>query len=125
VDSPQTAFRDPHGTTIDAQGLVNPATPGRPTIDSVDITPIVNATKQPFRFPSQTATDPNTLRIPQDLGPFITRGTITQTILDNPNSLLSDLVLKQNIVSTTTLFIWLRRRRRWVFSAGAQPISPF
>jgi hypothetical protein len=26
-------------------------------------------------------------------------------MLDNPNSLLSDLVAKQNIVSTTTLFI--------------------
>jgi hypothetical protein len=95
----------PHGTTIEAQGLVNPATPGPPTIDPVDITPIINATGAPFKFPSQTATDPNTLRIPQDLGPFITRGTITQPMLDNPNSVLSDLVAKQNVVSTTTLFI--------------------
>ena len=95
----------PHGTTIDAQGLVDPAKPGKPQIDPVDITPIINATKQPFRFPSQTAANPNTLRIPQDLGPFITRGTITQTLLDDPNSLLRDVVNKQNIVSTTTLFI--------------------
>jgi hypothetical protein len=95
----------PHGTTIDAQGLVNPATAGPPTIDPVDITPIVNATGQPFKFPSQTATDPNTLRIPQDLGPFIARGSITQAMLDDPNSLLRDIVTKQTIVSTTTLFI--------------------
>jgi hypothetical protein len=63
----------PHGTTIDAQGLVDPAKPGPPTIAAVDITPIINATSAPFKFPSQTATNPNTLRIPQDLGPFITR----------------------------------------------------
>ena len=95
----------PHGTTIDAQGLVEAAKPGRPTIDPVDITPIINATGTKFRFPSQTATDPNTLRIPQDLGPFIARGTITQAMLDDPNSLLRDLVTKQNIVSTTSIFI--------------------
>ena len=95
----------PHGTTIEAQGLVDPAKPGPPNIAPVDITPIIKATGKPFRFPSQTAADPNTLRIPQDLGPFIARGTITQTMLDNPNSLLKDLVDKQNIVSTTTIFI--------------------
>jgi hypothetical protein len=95
----------PHGTTIEAQGLVDPAKPGRPTIAAVDITPIINATGKPFKFPSQTATDPNTLRIPQDLGPFIARGTITQTLLDDPNSLLRDIVTKQNVVSTTTLFV--------------------
>lgn len=95
----------PHGTTIDAQGLVKPAAPGPPTIAAVDITPIINATKAPFRFPSQTATDPNTLRIPQDLAPFIAQGTITQAMLDNPNSVLSNLIAKQNIISTTTLFI--------------------
>ena len=95
----------PHGTTIDAQGLVDPAKPGAPTIAAVDITPIINATGKPFKFPSQTATDANTLRIPQDLGPFITRGTITQAMLDDPNSVLRDLVTKQNVISTTTLFI--------------------
>jgi hypothetical protein len=95
----------PHGTTIEAQGLVDPPKPGAPNIAAVDITPIINATGKPFRFPSQTASDPNTLRIPQDLGPFIALGTITQKMLDNPNSLLSDLVVKQNILSTTTLFV--------------------
>jgi hypothetical protein len=95
----------PHGTTIDAQGLVDPAKPGPPTIAAVDITPIINATGNPFKFPSQTATDPNTLRIPQDLGPFITRGTITQAMLDDPNSLLRAHISGQNIISTTTIFI--------------------
>jgi hypothetical protein len=95
----------PHGSTIEAQGLVDLAKPGRPTIDAVDITPTVNATGKPFRFPSQTASDDKTLRIPQDLAPFIRRGTITQAMLDDPNSLLRDLVNKQDVISTTTIFI--------------------
>lgn len=95
----------PHGTTIEAQGLVDPAKPGPPNIAPVDITPIINATGNPFKFPSQTATNPNTLRIPQDLGPFIARGTITQAMLDDPNSLLRAHISKQNIVSTTSIFI--------------------
>jgi hypothetical protein len=95
----------PHGTTIDAQGLVDPANPGPPAIAAVDITPIINATGKPFTFPSQTAANANTLRIPQDLGPFIARGTITQAMLDDPNSLLRDHISKQNIISTTTIFI--------------------
>ena len=56
-------------------------------------------------FASQTASNPNTPRIPQDLGPFITRGTITQAMLDDPNSLLRAHISKQNIISTTTIFI--------------------
>jgi hypothetical protein len=95
----------PHGTTIEAQGLVDPEKPGPPTIASVDITPIINATGKPVKFPSQTATDANTLRIPQDLGPFVTRGTITQAMLDDPNSLLRAQISKQNILKTTALFI--------------------
>jgi hypothetical protein len=95
----------PHGTTIEAQGLVDPAKPGPPTIAAVDITPIINATGKPFKFPSQTATNPNTLRIPQDLGPFIARGTIIQAMLDDPNSLLRAHISKQNIINTTTIFI--------------------
>jgi hypothetical protein len=81
----------PHGTTIDAQGLVDPAKPGPPTIAAADITPIINATGNPFKFSSQTAANANTLRIPKDLGPFIARGTITQAMLDDPNSLLTGL----------------------------------
>jgi len=97
----------PHGTTIEAQGLVEPAKPGPPTIAALDITPFVTGSNpiKKIRFASQTASDPNTPRIPQDLGPFITRGTITQAMLDDPNSLLRDHISKQNIISTTTIFI--------------------
>jgi len=97
----------PHGTTIEAQGLVEPAKPGPPTIAALDITPFVTGSNpiKKIRFASQTASDPNTPRIPQDLGPFITRGTITQAMLDDPNSLLRDHISKQNIISTTTIFV--------------------
>ncbi|MGA8686178.1 MAG: heme-binding protein, partial [Candidatus Sulfotelmatobacter sp.] len=97
----------PHGTTIEAQGLVDPAKPGPPTIASVDITPSVTGSNPVKKVPfaSQTASNPNTPRIPQDLGPFITRGTITQAMLDDPNSLLRAHISKQNIISTTTIFI--------------------
>jgi hypothetical protein len=95
----------PHGTTIDAQGLVTTSAPGPPTIKPVDITPIVIATGQPVnpKFPSQTAANNNTPRIPQDLTPFSIR--ITQAMLDDPNSLLRDQISKQKILTTTTVFI--------------------
>jgi hypothetical protein len=98
----------PHGTTIEAQGLVDPAKPGPPIIAGVDITPFVTGSNPPTKVPkfaSQTANNPNTPRIPQDLGPFITRGTITQAMLDDPNSVLRGLVNQQTTLSTTTIFI--------------------
>jgi hypothetical protein len=95
----------PHGTTIEAQGLVTNPQPGPPTIAAVDITPIVTGSNPPKKitFPSQTAANNNTLRIPQDLGPFSSR--ITQTMLTDPNSLLRDHISKQKILNTTTIFI--------------------
>ncbi|MGA2416545.1 MAG: heme-binding protein [Candidatus Sulfotelmatobacter sp.] len=96
----------PHGTTIEAQGLVAPAQPGPPTIATLDITPFLTANPATkIKFASQTASNPNTPRIPQDLGPFITRGTITQAMLDDPNSLLRAHISKQNIINTTTIFV--------------------
>jgi hypothetical protein len=95
----------PHGTTIEAQGTFLTVA-GPPTIAPVDITPFLTSTgaKVP-KFASQTAANANTPRIPQDLAPFITRGTITQAMLDDPNSLLRDHISKQKIVSTTTIII--------------------
>jgi hypothetical protein len=96
----------PHGTTIEAQGIFFPIA-GPPTIDSVDITPFVTGSnpKNFIRFASQTAADPNTPRIPQDLSSFIAAGTITQALLDNPNSLLRSHISKQNIINTVAIVI--------------------
>jgi len=96
----------PHGAAIEAQGTFSSA-PGKPTIAPVDITPFATGSNPPKKIPfaSQIANNPNTPRIPQDLGPFITAGTITQTLLDDPNSLLRSHISKQNIVNTTTIVI--------------------
>ena len=95
----------PHGTTIEAQGnFVTVA--GPPKIDPVDITPFAtgNPAKK-IKFPSQTASDPKTARIPQDLSSFIAAGTITQAILDDPNKLLRDHISKQKITKTIAIII--------------------
>jgi hypothetical protein len=96
----------PHGTTIEAQGTFL-SVAGPPTIAPVDITPFVTGSNPPKKvtFASQTASNPNTPRIPQDLGPFITRGTITQAMLDDPNSLLRSHISKQKITNTTAIII--------------------
>ena len=89
----------PHGTTIDAQGTWQ-SKHGGPEIPSVSITP---AGAPPF--PSQTATATDTWRIPQDLSSFIAAGTITQAILDDPNTVLRNAIVGQHFISTTTISI--------------------
>ena len=56
-------------------------------------------------FPSQQASNNATWRLPQDLTSFIAAGTITQPILDNPNSILQTRASSQNITSTTTFTV--------------------
>lgn len=95
----------PHGTTIEAQGIIAPVA-GPPTIDPVDITPFVTGNPaNKIKFASQTASNPNTPRIPQDLSSFIAAGTITQPLLDDPNSLLRSHISKQKIINTIALVI--------------------
>jgi hypothetical protein len=83
----------PHGTTLCAQGTWR-AFSGAPTIPAVNITPSSGA------FPSQTASNSRTARIPQDLTQFIKDGTITQAILDDPNTVLRNASAHQTILST-------------------------
>jgi hypothetical protein len=95
----------PHGTTIEAQGTSFTVT-GKPTLAAVDITPFV--TGQPNNkvpFPSQTATNDKTARIPQNLNPFIAAGTITQAMLTDPNTLLRSHIASQTITATTVIVI--------------------
>jgi hypothetical protein len=95
----------PHGTTIEAQGT-SASINGAPNIPAVDITPFV--TGQPgsqIRFASQTAATQGTPRIPQDLTSFINAGTITQAMLDDPNTLLRNHINQQRIVATTVISI--------------------
>jgi hypothetical protein len=95
----------PHGTTILAQGTARTKS-GKPTIPAVDMTPFETASPNTkIKFASQTATNKDTPRIPQDLSSFIAAGTITQAILDDPNTLLRNDIASQTITSTTTLVI--------------------
>jgi hypothetical protein len=94
----------PHGTTIEAQGIAVTSA-GPPNIRAVDITPTKISDGTKIRFPSQTAENQQTARIPQDLAPFMLHGTITQALLDDPNSLLRAQMAGQTILSTTTLIV--------------------
>lgn len=80
----------PHGTTINAQGTFQQH-PGAPNFGSQNITPFVQGSPGSLiPFASQTANAPGTPRIPQDLTTFISQGTITQAILDDPNNVLRE-----------------------------------
>lgn len=96
----------PHGTTIVSQGVVIGTVAGKPPIAPVDITPFPGGNpNNKIKFASQTATDPKTPRIPQDLAPFIAAGTITQAILDDPNTVLRNHFQHQTITQTVTIGI--------------------
>lgn len=98
----------PHGTTIDAQGTSTNIS-GAPTIPAVNITPFLTGTSQAppnlIVFPSQTAAAAGTARIPQDLSSFISAGTITQAMLDDPNTFLRNHISHQTILATTLISI--------------------
>ena len=105
----------PHGTTLNAQGTFRTFS-GPPSIPPVSITPNIG------RFPSQTASDPRTARIPQDLAPFIKKGSITQAILDDPNTVLRNATAHQTILSTTALGVATNASSP-LFSGGADDIA--
>jgi hypothetical protein len=86
----------PHGTTVCAQGTWRTFS-GPPSIPPVSITPNIGP------FPSQTASNADTARIPQDLSAFIKDGSITQDILTDPNTVLRNATAHQKILSTTAL----------------------
>jgi len=95
----------PHGTTIQAQGTSSTVS-GKPDIAAVDITPFaIGNPGHRITFPSQTASNKDTARIPQDLTSFIAAGTITQAMLTDPNTLLRDHIASQTITSTTVISI--------------------
>ncbi len=97
----------PHGTTIEAQGTFT-SNAGKPVIGAVDITPfnpITGVKVPPGTFPSQTAANQNTFRLPQNLAPFIAAGTITQAMLTDPNTVLRNQIAHQTITETVTINI--------------------
>jgi hypothetical protein len=113
----------PHGVTINAQGISLGRKPGQPPFAQITVNinpfPIGGAQNPPGTpfFPSQTATNQNTARIPQDLTTFIAAGTITQPMLDNPNVVLANEIASQNMQSFVTLIVTTD-------AAGSLPTPP-
>jgi hypothetical protein len=96
----------PHGATIIAQGTLFAAVDGKPTINPVDITPFTGGSpNSTVSFHSQNANNQTTPRIPQDLSSFIAAGTITQTMLTDPNTVLRDQIQNQHITRTVVILI--------------------
>ena len=99
----------PHGVTIVAQGTAVGPTNGSPNIGQANINPFPIGGAQPpigvHPFPSQDVTNPKTARIPQDLTPYNLAGTITQPILDDPNTVLRNHLMGQTILNFTTIII--------------------
>jgi len=102
----RTVFRMasiPHGTTIEAQGAFSTIS-GPPVIGPRETTPFnIGSPPSKVPFPSQKASDKKTARIPQDLTSFIAAGTITQAMMDDPNTLLRNHIASQTITSTTVI----------------------
>ena len=93
----------PHGTTILGQGTATTKA-GPPVIPNDNILPfVVGNPSAVFNFPEQNLATPTAFRSPppQLVG-------ITQTMVDNPNSVLQAAIAGQTILSTTTLQISTR-----------------
>ncbi|KAF4450409.1 hypothetical protein F53441_6408 [Fusarium austroafricanum] len=96
----------PHGTSINAQTFVETVTAkGAPVFSPVDITPTIVGSTQKVVFRSQTLTNKDTHRLPQDLSSFDKAGTITQAILTDPNTVLRNANIGKNIIENTTFEI--------------------
>ena len=99
----------PHGATINAEGISLGSAAGRPVIFPSNINPFPIGGAQPpigqHAFASQVVATQHTARIPQDLTPFISAGTITQAMLDDPNTVLRAATANQNVLHTTTIVV--------------------
>lgn len=105
----------PHGTTINAQGLV-PArvtepnskiggAAGPPKFQAIDTTPFKlgdPGARLNGVFPSMNAANQNTFRIPQNLEKFTANRTITSDIIKNPHLVLQNVIKSQKILETIT-----------------------
>lgn len=112
----------PHGTTILAQGTSTTVS-GAPTIPSVNITPTTSA-GAPIPFPSQTASNASTPRIPKVLPVPGTSLTVVQwqQLLTDPNSFLRNAIAGQSITSTTVISI-ASAPASPLFAGGIQEIA--
>lgn len=88
----------PHGTTVLAQGLASEAS-GRPSIPAINLNPFsIGNPAGASTFPEQNLATTTNFRTS---GPDLTG--VTQSMIDNPNSVLEQALQGQTILSTVTL----------------------
>jgi hypothetical protein len=91
----------PHGTTINAQGQAFTVN-GGPKIDPNNITPfVIGDPSKTVPFPETNLSTPTKFRLPQP--PQLAE--IHQSMVDNPNSVLTDAIKDQKITKTVVLSI--------------------
>jgi hypothetical protein len=89
----------PHGTTMNAQGQTLPVINHAPPIAPVSITPfVIGQPNNHVDFPETNLAAPSQFRTPHADIPGV-----TQAMVNNPNSVLSQAIAGQTITSTTTL----------------------
>jgi len=90
----------PHGTTILAQGFAS-QTNTAPTVADNNILPfLIGNPAKTFQFPEQNLSVPSAFRSP----PAQVKN-ITQTMVNNPNSVLQSFLAGKNVTKTTTLVV--------------------
>ena len=91
----------PHGTSFVAQGTALPDINGAPPFAPASITPFaIGQPGNPVPFPESNLATPSQFRTPpQDIP------NVTQAMVDNPNSVLAQAIVGQNIISTSTFKI--------------------
>lgn len=92
----------PHGNSVLAQGKARTKA-GKPTIRKASITPFAIGT--PDRLVPFATSD---LSTPSPSRPAHLPTKITQRLVDNPASLLADVLVHQTVLSTTTLHVTTR-----------------
>jgi hypothetical protein len=81
-----------------------------------------SVTLEPKRFENQDADKDTTRRLPQDLREFVATGTITQQIIDDPNTILSQANEGKDIVENT-MFIVSTNASPGAFGGGTSNIG--
>jgi hypothetical protein len=91
----------PHGTSMVAQGTAFPVINHAPPITPVSITPfVIGQPENLIQFPETNLATPSQFRTPHGDIP-----NVTQAMVNDPNSVLSQAIAGQTIISTTTLRI--------------------
>jgi len=104
LDAPRTVARTasiPHGTAFVAQGFEAPTINSAPPFSVADITPfVIGDPSNLIHFPESVLANPTQFRTPLTDIP-----NVTQSIVDDPNTVLANDLKGLTVLSTSTLII--------------------